>query len=107
MTCLLPLQTYTIKGRSGLPGVKEGTTNLTLVELSGKVVHKGFLFAFMSSGSSPFPWSNPSAEFTCDYEKEPHKPEKESQDACSPFSNKPTSLSLVVTPWGSVALTLR
>ena len=57
-----------------------------LVDLSGKLVHRGFLSAHIPSGSSRSPLSISPADFTCDYEEEPHGPEKQSQDGRAPQS---------------------
>lgn len=80
--CLL--QTVTVSGSSGSQEATEGTTDLMLVDLSGKVVHREFLSALISSGSSPWPLSNFPAAFTCDYEEEQRGPEEESQDDPAP-----------------------
>lgn len=64
-----------------------------LVDLSGMVVHRGFLFALISSCSSPLPLATCPVDFSYNYGKQPHGPEKESQDYLYP-----KSLSFLTNP---------
>lgn len=59
--CLL--QAGTVRHSSEFHRVMESTTDLMLVDLSGKVVHRGFLSAPISSGCSLLPLSNSPADF--------------------------------------------
>lgn len=69
------LQTATVTSNSDSQGPTEGTSDLMLVDLSRKVVHRVFMSAHISSGSGRWTLSISHADFTCNYREEPRGPQ--------------------------------